>query len=212
MANNYNFICFDIETGGFKPEQNPITEIAMIVYDVATFEEKFRFETFVKPYNDLILDPKALQVTGINREMLEDGIDKKELVDILCEIYSSFIEGNNKFKLMPILVGHNIANFDIPFLEYLFNDQGRNLYHFVNQYKEDTLWMARTKWFGKADKLNLGACCSLAGIDIIDAHRALNDVSANKMLHEYLVKSLRNDSSFTANNNNKNSFRKQFQF
>ena len=55
--------------------KNPITEFAMIVYNCETFEEKFRFETFVKPYDNLLLEEAALKHTGINREMLKDGIE-----------------------------------------------------------------------------------------------------------------------------------------
>ena len=75
----FDYICFDIETGGLSADKNPITEFAMIVYDCQTLQEKFRFETFIKPYDNLVYEPEALKHTGITLEMLKDGIDSLEL-------------------------------------------------------------------------------------------------------------------------------------
>jgi len=208
----FDYICFDIETGGLDENKNPITEFAMIVYNCETFEEKFRFETFVKPYDNLLLEEAALKHTGINREMLKDGIEIEELVNLLVEVFKTFTYGSARFKYKPVMVGHNISKFDIPFLEYAFNRQKMNLHEFIEHYKEDTLFLGRTKWVGKMNKFNLGACCKAAGIELVDAHRAMNDVEANKQLHEYLVKTLRQSGNFIASQNNEERTRKTFQF
>ena len=62
------------------------------------------------------------------------------------------------------------------------------------------------------NKFNLTACCEQAGIQLIDAHRAMNDVEANKQLHEYLIKSLRNSNVQNVGNNDTTTVRQTFQF
>lgn len=191
-----NFICFDLETGGLDFMKNPITEFAMIVYNRSEMKELFRFECFVKPYNDLTLDAEALKHTGITTEMLDsEGVDIEDLVLLLKDIFTQYTEGRRKMK--PIMVGHNIANFDIGFLTYAFALFDLDLFDYIDSYCEDTLHLSRTKWCNDMAKFNLTACCEKAGIELIDAHRAMNDVEANKKLHEYLVKSLRNDVSIS---------------
>lgn len=208
----FDYICFDVETGGLHSDLNPITEFAMIVYDNVKFEEKFRFECFVKPYDELIYDSAALKHTGITMEMIKQGETVDDLVSLLCDIFKQFTYGSSKFKYRPVLVGHNIAKFDIPFIEYIFKRKKLNLYDFIEHYKEDTLFLGRTKWAGKINKFNLGACCKEAGIDLIDAHRAMNDVEANKLLHEFLIKSLRNEGNSISVSNKEESVRKTFRF
>lgn len=209
----FDYICFDVETGGLSEKVNPMTEFAMIVYGCENFEEKMRFESFVKPYNDLKLEPDALKHTGITLEMLKDGCEIKELVELLIEVFKNFTYGSSKFKYKPVLVGHNIAKFDIPFIQYAFNMFGYDLFDYVERYAEDTLFLGRTKWAGKQSKFNLGACCASAGIELIDAHRAMNDVECNVKLHQYLVNTLRQSGTFiTPENQEKQSIRKTFNF
>jgi DNA polymerase-3 subunit alpha (Gram-positive type) len=208
----FDYVCFDLETGGLDENKNPITEFACIVYCSESFEEKFRFESFIKPYDNLILEEGALKHTGINLEMLETGILINELVDLLSEVFKTFTYGSSRFKYKPILVGHNICKFDIPFVKYAFNRQGLNLHDYVEHYSEDTLFLGRTKWKGEINKFNLEACCKAAGIELIDAHRAMNDVEANKKLHEFLIKTLRQKQSISVQSESEQKTRKTFKF
>lgn len=208
---HHNYICFDIETGGFSHLKNPITEIAMNVYDGETLLNQFEFDTLVNVYDDLKLEEDALQATNITREMIATGITIEEVVEISIAIFEKFTNGSSKFKYKPILVGHNICDFDIPFLEYAFSRSNKNLYNYVHKYKEDTLLWCRRKWNGKSKKFNLGICCQLAGIKLTDAHRAANDTRANAELHKYLIKEDRNIKT-TINNELDNSHIRTFQF
>ena len=209
----FDYICFDIETGGLSETKNPITEIALVVYDCEKFQEKSRFETFVKPYDNLVLEPDALKHTGITLEMLEeDGVDIEDLVDYLVEVFKTFSYGNARFKYKPVLVGHNISKFDVPFIEYAFKRQKLNLYDYVEHYHEDTLFLGRSKWVGKQKKFNLGACCAAAGIELIDAHRAMNDVEANKKLHVHILNTLRQSGNFVSPQQKEERVRNKFNF
>jgi DNA polymerase III epsilon subunit-like protein len=42
MKVNQNFIVLDVESGGFNPEQNLLTQIGFIVLDGFTMQEKYR--------------------------------------------------------------------------------------------------------------------------------------------------------------------------
>lgn len=209
----HNYVLFDCETGGLSPKENPITEIAFLVYDSVDFKEAFRYDTFVQPYHNLKLDPKAMEITGITKQQLDSGCDFEELVEIIIMIAKKFTIVKGKWKVKPIFVGHNIADFDIGFLEYIFNACDKNLWDYYQRYMEDTLLLCRTKWEGEYQKFNLTSCCKYAGIEIIDAHRALNDVEPNKELHKYLVDTLRSKNVNLADSKEEvNSFRKTFQF
>lgn len=208
----HNYICFDIETGGFSCDKNPITEIALIAYNGETLQNQFEFETFVSLYDNLKLEQEALDKTGITIEMLETGINVEELVEILIVIFEKFTNGSSKFKYKPILVGHNICDFDIPFIEHIFKRSNKNLNDYVHRYKEDTLLWGRRKWNGKSKKFGLSNCCQLAGIELTDAHRAMNDVKANTELHKYLVNNDRGTNITNTINKAEDSIRTTFQF
>ena len=57
------YLVMDTETGGLDPAQNPITSFAAVVLDFNTLKEVDRWETYVKPYNDL----------QITKESKDDG-------------------------------------------------------------------------------------------------------------------------------------------
>lgn len=209
----WNYVLFDCETGGLSHKENPITEIAFLVYDNVKFEEAFRHETFVKPYHGLKLDPQALKITGITEDMLKDGAELEDIVEIFILISKKFTISKGKWKTKPVLVGHNIADFDVPFIEYMFEHCGKSLWDYYQRYMEDTLIWSRNKWEGEYQKFNLAACCGYAGVEIIDAHRAMNDIEPNKELHKVLVESLRNKNvNFTATTEEENPLRKTFKF
>ena len=56
---------YDTETGGLDPQKNPITQFACIILDYKTLKEVDRFETFIRPYNDLVIEKIALEHTMV---------------------------------------------------------------------------------------------------------------------------------------------------
>lgn len=206
----FNNICFDVETGGFNADVNPITEFACIVYNPITFEKLFEFETIVKPYHGLILDDGATKVTGLSYERcMDEGADAKELVDVMKYILETFTVKHGKWSEKPVFVGHNIVKFDKFFIEKLFAIYGDKLYKYADDYMIDTLHDARLKWPNKKGH-KLGDCCKYIGYDLVDAHRAMPDVVANTHLHHYFLSSLRNENSGTSTTVTQN-FRSTFQ-
>ena len=189
----YNFICVDVETGGFDPTKNPVTEIALIVYDAMTLTELERFETFVQNYEGLVYDDGARKATGITDEQCASGMLRDDVVKILIELFKKYTTKRGKQVFKPMLVGHNIEDFDYGFIDTMFDYSGKNLAEYIDSHFEDTLKMARTKWMvTDMQKFNLGACCVKAGIEHVDAHRAMSDTEVTFQLHKVFIQCLRN--------------------
>lgn len=149
----------------------------------------------------LKVEPQALQANGIKMsDVIEKGIDAKQLYKDLVKIFK-----DNKVKYQkPILVGHNIASFDNAFLEYLFdiyepkrgNRDQSSLYNYVDNYCIDTITEARRKW-GKIEVENyqLGTVAKRLGIDLFDAHRAMNDTEVTKEIFIKFMNMFRNENN-----------------
>ena len=57
----------------------------------------------------------------------------------------------------------------------------------------------------------LSTCCQLAGIDLVDAHRALTDTKANALLLISYIKKLRGEGQTQLSNKKKIRFRNTFE-
>lgn len=97
-----HYIVLDIETTGFSFQCDKIIEIAAIHYVFG--EEAKRFHTLINPQMSI---PKHITgLTGIR----QTDVDDAPLLDDVADDFRAFIKG------YPI-VGHNIVQFDLPFLE-----------------------------------------------------------------------------------------------
>lgn len=208
------YIVLDCETGGLNCEEVPITQIGLLILD-DELKEINRWETYVKPYNDLRIEDDALKATGLKMSDIRAGITKQELLDQLMKIFKSC--NTNKpgkwYELgNPILIGHNIG-FDIGFLDYLFRDGKQVLNKFVSKNHIDT--MALTKMvMPDRSSFNLTSCCADFGIELKDAHKAMADVIATASLFKKITKRLRGagTSSEPEEEDNKQKSRSKFQF
>jgi DNA polymerase III epsilon subunit-like protein len=208
-----SYIVFDFETGGLDKKEGlhsqkyPITEFAGIAINGVTLEEILRYDDLVKPYdNSLIYDPIAAQLTGITRELCEkDGIPLRKLVENICQLAE---EANiHKSKIArPVLVAHNGA-FDKQFFQDIFRRAEVDASKFVDGDKDhygnfqptvlDTIDFAKMLWADITEtttKFNLAACCERAGIDLVDGHRAMNDVIPLADFVRYVITRIRSGS------------------
>lgn len=97
-----HYIVLDIETTGFSRDNDKIIEIAAIHYVFG--EEATRFHTFINPQMQI---PRHItNLTGIQQHDVDDA----PLIEDIADDFREFI------KAYP-LVGHNIIDFDLPFLE-----------------------------------------------------------------------------------------------
>lgn len=187
-----NYLIHDCETGGLDCTQNPITQYAAIVLDGNTLKEVDRFETYVKPYNDLTIEQVSLDKTGLSLRNINNGISSADFVKSASEFYGEH-QGKSKKKETGrlISVGHNIP-FDHNFLQYIFTLHKKDLWYFVYEHFMDTMLMSKMQWgLTGEEKLQLGQCCVRANVQLTDAHTAMNDVEATADLFRYFTKKLR---------------------
>src|SRR5690554_1161596 len=220
-----NYIVYDLETGGFDCKRVAITEIALIAIDGFTLEETERYTTFIKPYSvteisedgvktekKLEYDSQALQVTGITMDMIMSGKESKDVVREVSDFMKRHGTGARK---KPILCGHNIIDFDNPFLQVLFKSQKKELEKFINpKHYIDTMWWSRMKTPKDKDQYGthkLSDACSRQGIELVDAHRAMNDTAANSRLVVSYLKSLRGE-GVVVEQEEKHSYTRNFKF
>lgn len=185
---NSDFIIFDFETGGFIAENNPAVQIALITLDNKTLKEKRRWETYIQPYDNLKIEQKALDANGLRMTDIKKGITKAELITELKNYFLLSNPKNNRLN-RPILVGHNVK-FDMTFMNYLFKNDKKGLMGFISDVQHDTLLEAIRAFPDEASH-KLGDVCKLVGIDLVDAHKAMNDVIATADLFRYFTKKLR---------------------
>ena len=191
-----NYIVFDCETGGLNENENPITQYAAVILDGRTLKEIDRWETYVKPYNDLEITKEALEKTMVNMSDINSGLSLKEFVAVAKEFWKQH-QVRTKYKNMGRLVpvGHNVT-FDIRFINKAMELDGSKEDMFETHYENfiDTFALAKLTWGIKGDeKLKLGICAERADIILTDAHGAMNDVEATADLLRYYVKNLRNE-------------------
>ena len=110
-------VVVDVETGGFDNRRHALLEIAAIpiVYgEDGRFRPGATVSTHVDPYPGSELDPKSLEVTGIDvHHPFRDAKPEKEALDIIFRhVRAAAREAGCQ---RAILVGHN-AHFDLGFI------------------------------------------------------------------------------------------------
>jgi DNA polymerase III alpha subunit (gram-positive type) len=140
-------------------------------------------------YFNSCYNPEALEATHITIDMLvKEGIPWQEAGSKICELIKTHTVGTYK----PILAGHNIKSFDMPFMEKLFIDCGFDFSKLINSLVIDTLEWARLRWFSLSS-FSLGVCSNELGLTLKEAHRALPDTIANANFLIKLLKSMRGE-------------------
>lgn len=191
---------FDFETGGLDSNKNPALEFAGIWLDPYDFKEITRYEAVIKPFSDMPIDEKALQANGITHEELSQGTDVNKVVAEIIERTEMANKGRMKFRKC-VMVGHNVQ-FDIGFMMQIFNftkNDMSKIFLGAKGYGKaawfpsffDTQNLAMLSYADKPEitSLNLSKCCENESIDLVDAHRAMNDTEATKDLFiSYMIK------------------------
>lgn len=211
-----NFIVFDFETGGLDSDKNPVTEIALISIEGGSLKQIESYQKLIKPYDDkLIYDPRAEKVSGISFNLVQS--EGFPITEVAQEVYQKMKSANTRQEksagLKPILVGHNVT-FDIDFLHHLFYyGLGKDYQKLMKEILHGRIdrfgnfqpsyidtWSVCKPWFQEEGELydyKLATVSEKLGVDINNAHRAMNDVvSTTEVLRRYLI-NLR--SSYSAN-------------
>lgn len=205
-------IMFDFETGGIPNKDLrafydvAAIEIALVVIDLEklsiTEEKSFIFKDNYK--DGLIYTKEAEAVHGITKEMREEnGVELKTIYKEICNLFKKY----KNPRQMCHMGGHNIS-FDIPFLKNFFEFMGDNIDNYVKFYS-DTMLFAHMSAL-EQENYQLHTCCQLNGIDLVNAHRALDDTKANALLMIEYIKKLRGEGSSSKKEEKKSRFRETF--
>ena len=155
---NNKFVVFDLETTGLFFNQDEITEIGAVkIVDGKIVET---FSTLIKPSKDI--PEEVTKITGISNETVKDAPSFNQVV----MDFKNFCEGCT-------LVGYNILDFDIKFLNFSANKLSIN---FDNKI-DDALIMAR-KFCPGLKRYRLKDISTHLGVTLDNAHRALFDTLA----------------------------------
>ncbi|PKM95200.1 MAG: DNA polymerase III subunit epsilon [Firmicutes bacterium HGW-Firmicutes-1] len=150
-------IVFDIETTGFQPETNKITEIGAI-----KIENGKPVEFFSQLINPEVKIPKEIiELTGISDELVIE-------MPTIHEVLPKFIEFCEGYDIM----GHNIM-FDFSFIKANALQQRLRF----DKAGIDTLLIARAL-LSRLEKRSLEFLCNHYGIVRINEHRAYDDAVA----------------------------------
>ena len=174
LINKYtpNYVIFDLETTGISPNYDEVIEISAL--KVKGGEVVDEFNTLVNPGRKIPFE--ATKVNGITNAMVAEA---PAFSHVLAE-FLDFAEG-------LVLVGHNIARFDMKFIwrdaEQYFGEIPQNNY-------VDTLQVAR-KHLPKMEHHRLVDLAEHYGISSEGAHRALNDCYMNQKVYECMVAEMR---------------------
>lgn len=169
-----DYVIFDLETTGISCNNDAVIEISAV--KVKNGKVVDEFSTLVDPERPIPF--YASQVNGITDDMVEGS-----------PVFEEALEAFLKFAGDAVLVGHNIAAFDMKFInrdawEYWNKKIG-------NDYV-DTLRMAR-ECLPQLKHHKLTDLASHYGLSVAGAHRALNDCLMNQKVFEYLGMEIEQD-------------------
>ena len=164
------YCVLDLETTGFSPKIEKITEIG--VMKVQNGKVIDTFSCFVNPEKPI--PTRVVEVTNITDDMVKNA----DTIDIVFPKLLSFIKDT-------VLVAHN-AEFDIGFLKYNAKELG---YDFDFTYL-DTLSLAQDL-FPDYKSYKLGRIAKKLGIKVDVAHRALDDVDTTVKVFNIMIEMLK---------------------
>ena len=199
-----NYIVFDCETGGLDESKNPITQYAAVILDGKTLKEIDRWETFVKPYADLVIEQEALDRTMVSMSDINSGLNVKEFIATATEFWEAHRIKTKKREMGRLVpVGHNIP-FDNRMLNWALNYLKKpNVEEWMFPNIIDTFPLAKLAFgINGEEKINLGASCTAAKIKLTDAHGAMNDVEATADLLRWYMRKLRAKKGDSVNESN----------
>jgi DNA polymerase-3 subunit alpha (Gram-positive type) len=164
------YCVLDLETTGFSPITEKITEIGIMKYKDGKVIDQF--SCFVNPEKPI--PSRVVEITNITDDMVRNAETIEQVFPKMLE----FIGGS-------VLVAHN-AGFDVGFLKHNAKKLG---YDFDFTYV-DTLSLAQAV-FPKYKSYKLGRIAKNLGIKVEVAHRALDDVDTTVKVFKVMLEELK---------------------
>jgi len=196
-----NYLVIDFETGGFDYNTCAITQVALIILEGKSLIQLNEYNSYITPY-DKEYEQGALTATNISLDKLKkEGKDAKIVAKELEAILSRYASRSNKDKL--IWVGHNPL-FDIGFFNVFmkqFSKQSIDKYftgkpfdNFFIPDNIDTILLARIAFEREtmsSASYKLQSVCERLGVELTDAHDAMNDTVATKNVFNIFANKLK---------------------
>lgn len=176
------YVLFDLETTGISANYDEVIEISAVKVRSGKIVDEF--STLVNPGRTIPYGASA--VNHIYDEMVADAPEFQEVLPL----FLAFI-GND------ILVGHNIAAFD---MKFLYRDFEKYMGLILPNDFVDTLRLAKIV-FPDWKHRRLGDLANYYGISTAGAHRALTDCKMNQKVFELLGKELSGEGTADARQN-----------
>lgn len=165
------YVIFDLETTGFYPGKDGITEIGAV--KIKNGEIIDNFSTFVNPERHIPQEVTSL--TGITDEMVAEAPKFKQALPK----FLTFIGD-------AVLVAHN-ADFDMRFIRYFCKEMDRE----VNNTVLDTLELGRVL-LTDLKNYKLNTLAKELGVKLENHHRAVDDALATAKIFMEFIHMLRN--------------------
>lgn len=182
---------FDVETTGLDERSCGLTQLAGIIVIDDKEVDSFNFRINPLTYNKSVtINEQALQVTGLTMDDLKNGKESKVVHQEFKAILTKYVNPFDKTDKFTC-IGYN-SSFDMRFLTSWFEDLQDKYFGSFFQYKDVdvfALWKI-LRHIGKVpvlenDKLN--TVCSFMGVDLTNAHDALDDIKATRNLYLKLI-------------------------
>lgn len=174
---NTEWVVFDTETTGLNAAENTLIEIAAV---------KMKGREIIEEWTELIdpqvpISAKITEITNITNDMVRG---KRRLHEVLPTFREFVGDG--------ILVAHN-ADFDMGFLKACAKRIGMEPWTNIAL---DTLSLAR-KLYPREKNYRLGTLAKKFDVDLVNAHRALDDTVALAKVYQYMLKDMVEQGFFT---------------
>ncbi len=182
---------FDTETTGLNPFVHDIWQLAFLVEIDGKIVEEHNWT--MQPYRFDTVRPEALEVTGITIEELKTFTNPNVVFKRFIKVMNKYIDKFDKTDKFSSC-GFNVK-FDVEMLRGWFQKNNHKYYgsYFTPQYLDvmgAIFWLVKAEVFPQFENYKLKTICDALGIEI-DAHDALSDIKATKVLADVIKDTLR---------------------
>lgn len=177
----------DLETTGLSSHRCAVHQLALIVFDKG---KRYELKMDIRPHENAVIEPKALEATGTTIAQLNLNADPKQAYLRLKEFLNQFVDPYDKTDKL-FLYGYNVR-FDEDFLRAFFRRNNDNYFgSWFWSPSIDVMALAAERLKEERQDMKnfkLGTVYEhLTGEPLEGAHDAFVDIKATLKLYELLL-------------------------